>query len=130
VRLLLDTHALIWWLGARRQIPKPLQAFLLDPGNDVLVSAATAWEIAIKRRIGKLEFDADFLGDFDRQVIALGFAPLAVTAAHMVAGAGIDAPHKDPFDRIIAGQALVENLVVVTADTAIAGLGAAVVWKK
>lgn len=129
MRLLLDTHALIWWVGARKRIPKPLQALLLDPGNDVLVSAATAWEIAIKSRIGKLEFDAGFLADFDRQVVALGFAPLAVTAAHMVRGAGINAPHKDPFDRLIASQALVENLVVVTADKAIAGLGAAVVWR-
>lgn len=130
MRLLLDTHALIWWLGARKRIPKPLQVLLLDPGHDVLVSATTAWEIAIKRRIGKLEFDAGFLGDFDRQVIALGFAPLAVTAAHMVAGAGIDAPNKAPFDRILAGQALAENLVVVTADQALAGLGAAVVWER
>lgn len=129
MKLLLDTHALIWWLGARKRIPKPMQALLLDPGNEVLVSAATAWEIAIKRRIGKLDFDPGFLSDFDPHVVALGFAPLSVTAAHMVRGAGIEAPHKDPFDRIIAGQALVENLVVVTADKAVAGLGAAVVWR-
>lgn len=129
MRVLLDTHALIWWLGARKRIPKPVQSLLLDPGNDVLVSAATAWEIALKRRIGKLDFDAGFLADFDANVIALGFAPLAVTAAHMVRGAGIEAQHKDPFDRIIAGQALAENLVVVTADKAVAALGAAVVWR-
>ncbi len=129
MRLLLDTHALIWWLGARKRVPRPLQALLLDPGNDVLVSAATAWEIAIKRRIGKLDFDAGFLANFDTHVITLGFAPLTVTAAHMVRGAGIEAPHKDPFDRILAGQALVENLVIVTADEALACLGAAVVWR-
>ncbi len=128
MKLLLDTHVLIWWLGARDRIPIQMQTALLDTANDVFVSTSCAWEISVKRRIGKLAFNAEFLANFDARVAGLGFTPLAVTAAHMVTGAEIESAHKDPFDRMLAGQARVEGLTVVTADPAFAGFRVAVMW--
>ena len=128
MRLLLDTHALIWWVGARAMVPVSVQDALIDSANDIHVSAASAWEIATKQRIGKLQFDADFLVDFDVRVRALGFVPLPATANHMVTGAQLASLHKDPFDRILAGQAIVEQLVVVTADKAFGTFGVQVLW--
>ena len=94
----------------------------------MLVSAASAWEISVKQRIGKLAFDDSILGDFDTQIRSLAFEPLPMTATHAIAGARLPGSHKDPFDRMLAGQALAERLMVVTADPAIAGLGARVMW--
>lgn len=128
MKLLADTHVLIWWLAARDRIPPKVQDALLDPINTVFVSAATAWEIALKRRLGKLDFDADFLADFDAGINMLGFTPLAVIARHMVTGAEIVGAHKDPFDRILAGQALVDGLTLITADPAFEALAVKVAW--
>lgn len=130
MNLLLDTHVLIWWLTDPSRVPEAVRDELLDPVNEVGVSAATAWEIALKRRLGKLDFDGDFLAAFDERVRDLGFAPRAVTSAHMIRGAEIDAAHKDPFDRMLAGQALVDGLNIVTADRSFANLGVEVLWNS
>lgn len=128
MRLLLDTHIFIWAVAKRRRLPKRVVEAIVDPDSSVIISAVSAWEIALKRRLGKLDFDGDFLASFDDGVRGLGFEPLGVTAAHMVRGAQLDSAHKDPFDRMLAGQALVENLKVVTADPAFAKMGVEVVW--
>ncbi len=128
MRLLIDTHVLIWWTGAAHLLPQTVRDALLDSTNEIIVSAATAWEIALKQRLGKLSFSPNFLVDFDANVLALSFRPMPVTAAHMVAGAEITAPHKDPFDRMLAGQARVEQLAVVTADQQFQSLGVQVFW--
>jgi PIN domain nuclease of toxin-antitoxin system len=128
VRLLIDTHVLIWWLRDPWRIPGHVQDAIVQAASDVFVSAASAWEISVKLRIGKLAFDAAFLDEFDAQVRSLAFEPLPMTAAHAIAGARLPGNHKDPFDRMIAGQAEVERLTIVTADTAFAGLGARVMW--
>lgn len=93
------------------------------------MSAATAWEIAVKCHIGKLNFDSAFLTAFDERARELGFAPLPVEATHAVRGATIDAPHKDPFDRMLAGQALVEGITMVSADPAFRLLGVEPRWR-
>jgi PIN domain nuclease of toxin-antitoxin system len=128
VRLLIDTHVLIWWTGAAHLLSKNARDSVLDRNNEIIVSAATAWEIALKQRLGKLSFSPGFLADFDANVLALSFQPMPVTAPHMVAGAEIVAAHKDPFDRILAGQALVEQMAVVTADAKFQALGVQVIW--
>lgn len=128
MKLLLDTHVLIWWLRDPWRIPDHVQDAIAQSASDVFVSAASAWEISVKLRIGKLAFDEAILGDFDHQVRLLAFEPLPMAAAHAVAGAKLPGTHKDPFDRMLAGQAAVERLTVVTADPAIAGLGARVMW--
>lgn len=128
MKLLIDTHVLIWWLVDPWRIPESVQDTMVVSATEVLVSAASAWEIAIKSRLGKLSFDDEFLDDFDRRVRELAFEPLAISAAHAIAGARLPGGHKDPFDRMIAGQALSEDLTVVTADPALRTLGARVLW--
>ncbi len=128
MRLLIDTHVLIWTVGAPNRIPQRVREALIDADNSVFASAATAWEIALKRRLGKLEFDKEFLARFDNRIEEMGFEPMSVSAAHMVRGAEIDSEHKDPFDRMLAGQALVEEMTVVTVDRAFRDLGVPVFW--
>lgn len=93
-----------------------------------MVSAVSAWEIALKHRLGKLEFDTTFLSDFDARIGHFGFEPLALTSPHMVRGAQLESPHKDPFDRMLAGQALIENLTLVTKDAEFKSFGVSTIW--
>lgn len=125
---LLDTHTLIWWTSDLRRVPTPLQNVLMHPDTTVFVSAVSAMEIATKRRLGKLMFDADFMADFAKGVATLGFEPLAITVAHGALAGVIDSPHRDPFDRLLAAQARIENATLVTADPAFSGLGVKVAW--
>ena len=128
MRLLIDTHILIWWTSNLSQLPTTVQDSLADGSNEIFVSAVSAWEIALKVRLGKLHFDANFLADFDANVRGLSFHPIDVNSAQMIAGAQIQSPHKDPFDRMLAGQALVEQMAIVTADPAFRSLGVQIVW--
>lgn len=129
MRLLLDTHVLIWFLAKPEKLPPSVVQAIVASDNQVFVSVITAWEIAVKRRLGKLEFDADFLAAFDERVAGLGYEPMSLTAAHVVRGIELDSPHKDPFDRLLAGQALVEGLTMVTADAAMRSIGVPLMWR-
>jgi len=111
MRLLLDTHALLWWL-ADEGLTTPAQNAIADPGNLVLVSAATAWEISIKKALGKLAAP----DDLERQVQAGGFSPLPISIAHGVAAGQLPRHHEDPFDRMLIAQALADGLTIVTRD--------------
>ena len=128
MRLLLDTHALIWWLNDSPKLSQGARAAMTASDNDVLVSAATAWEMATKVRRGKLpeavHVVADFVGLLDRE----GFEPLPITLRHALTAGQLGGEHNDPFDRMIAAQTMIEGLQVVTIDQAIAALGAGVVW--
>lgn len=128
MKLLIDTHVLIWWTADFARIPADIRTMLADTANDVFVSAVTGWEIALKVCKGNLEFDQAFLADFDQGVMGLSFKPLVVNAAQAVAGAQLSSAHKDPFDRMLAGQALVEQMTIVTADPAFASFGVRIVW--
>ena len=128
MRVLLDTHVLIWMFETPAKIKKPTEDLIKDRANVVFVSAVSAWEIALKVRLGKLQFDANFLANFDVNVRGLSFVPIPIVSAQMIAGAGIPGSHNDPFDRLLAGQALVEQLSVVTADPAFKNLGVPIVW--
>lgn len=128
MKLLMDTHVLLWLLREPQRLSATVAAAIKDPGNAVLVSAASAWEIAIKVRAGKLDFDEDFLSDFAAKVAAMGFDPIVITAAHAIGAGRLSSPHKDPFDRMLAAQALAEQAVMATADPAFAFLGPQVIW--
>lgn len=128
MRLLLDTHVLIWLHNEPNKLSRQAETALGDSKNEVLVGAATAWEIAIKARSGRLVFDKTFIDDFDDRLRAIGFEPLVITASHAVAAARLPGRHKDPFDRMIAGQAAVEAATVITADPLIAQFGVPVLW--
>jgi PIN domain nuclease of toxin-antitoxin system len=115
VRLLVDTHAFLWWRSGAR-LAKAARAAMQDPGNDVFVSAAVAWEIVIKRTLGKLRFD----GAVREAIEDEGFLGLPITAAHVDELARLPGHHRDPFDRVLVAQARTESLTLVTRDPALA----------
>lgn len=119
LRLLLDTHALIWWWGSDRKLPQNIVNQLLSPANEVLVSAASAWEIATKRRLGKLPElgdSFDFLAFADEQDLGL----LEISVRHAERGGTYEAAHGDPFDRLLAAQSELERIPLLTRDPAFA----------
>lgn len=128
MKLLLDTHALIWLLTKPDRIPRHIADAIKASDSQVFVSAATAWEIAIKERLGKLTFDRDFLDDFDGRLRELAMEPLTITTLHAITAAALPSAHKDPYDRLLAAQAALEGMVVVTVDRAFAELGVQVMW--
>ena len=117
MRLLLDTHLLIWAVTWPDRLPPGLRDALLSPRNTVLVSAASAWEIAIKRALGRLAFP---LERFDTVLEAAGFTGLPITAAGAVEAGGLPRHHADPFDRMLVAQARVEDLVLASDDPLVA----------
>lgn len=125
---LLDTHALIWWVEGDSRISDKLRRRLGDADEDVFVSAASAWEIATKARIGKLAAPQGLLRDFVLAIESLGFLPLSVSVRHGTDAGLMRSAHRDPFDRILATQARLEGLDLVSCDPAFAALGVKAVW--
>jgi PIN domain nuclease of toxin-antitoxin system len=120
VRLLLDTHALLWWLADNRKLGRRTRAAIADPRATVWVSAASAWEIAIKVALGRLELGEPPEICLPREIERNHFTSLPVTVEHALAAAGLPPHHTDPFDRMLIAQAQLENLTLVTADEAFA----------
>ncbi len=121
MRLLLDTHVLIWWLEGGDRLTPDLIERLEARDTSTAVSAATVWEIEIKRARGKLDAPDDLLD----QVTASGFAQLPISAAHAVAAGRLPRHHDDPFDRMLIAQALAEQRTIVTRDRRFAQYGVA-----
>jgi PIN domain nuclease of toxin-antitoxin system len=115
VRLLLDTHVFIWMTVEPVRVRDDARRALAATANTVFVSAASIWEIAIKRALGRLEFP---LEDLDMIFARTGFDPLPITAAHGVAAGSLPRHHADPFDRMLVAQARLEDLVLVSEDRA------------
>lgn len=120
MRLLLDTHALLWWLNDDRKLGNHARGLIGDPENDVLVSAVSLWEITVKLRIGKLNADLD-------EILAIlpeqGFDRLDITDAHLVALAALPLHHRDPFDHLLMAQAVAEGAHFVSQDQHVALYG-------
>ncbi len=112
MKLLLDTHILLWWLAGDDALPHPAGEAIADGDTAVIVSAASAWEISIKRAAGKLDAPDDLLD----ACAANGFDTLAITAAHALAAGALPLHHNDPFDRMLIAQARSDDLTVVTVD--------------
>lgn len=113
MNLLLDTHVLLWALDDDPALSTAARAAIIDGSNLVFVSAATAWEIAIKRALGKLRVPA---GDYMEELRRHRFTPLDITSEHALAVETLPPYHADPFDRMLVAQALVEKLTLVTGD--------------
>lgn len=124
MRLLLDTHALLWWLADDPSLSQPAREAIADGANVVAVSAATAWEVSIKRTLGTLEVP----DDLETQVDANDFLTLPITFAHGLAAGSLPRHHDDPFDRMIVTQAQAGSFTVVTHDTHLAHYGVGVLW--
>ena len=116
MRLLLDTHVFLWAVAGSSSL-KPATRRLIESADQVYVSAASIWEVAIKSRLGKIDADPEALVD---AIAGSGFIELPVTAAHAAGVAALPPLHNDPFDRILLAQALAEPLRLLTADTALA----------
>ena len=112
MNLLLDTHVLLWWLAGQRIAPEA-QARIADPATLVAVSAATAWEIAIKLALGKLRMKGSIAGHIEDA----GFEPLAIKFEHAERAGRLPDHHRDPFDRMLIAQAQTEGLAIVTRDS-------------
>lgn len=112
MKLLLDTNVLLWWMEGSPRLTSEVRDAIADPRNLAYVSAVTAWEIVIKRAIGKLEIPENW----SEIVVAESFRRLAVTWEHSLHVASLPDLHRDPFDRLLIAQAHVEGLVLVTGD--------------
>ncbi|HUG52719.1 MAG TPA: type II toxin-antitoxin system VapC family toxin [Vicinamibacteria bacterium] len=122
MRLLLDTHAFLWWVMDDRRLGVKARTAIADPSSVVHVSAASCWEMAIKAALGRLT-----LGDTDleAEIPANGFVGLPITAGHAFRAGALPRHHADPFDRMLVAQALAEELVLVTHDPLLGRYGAA-----
>lgn len=115
MKLLLDTHLLLWAAGQPEKLSSAAVALIEAPENQLLFSAASLWEIAIKAGLGREDFVVE-PGLLRRGLLDNGYEELSVSSAHAVALTGLPAIHRDPFDRILVAQALVEGMVLVTSD--------------
>lgn len=128
MRLLLDTHALIWWLAGDDALGRRAREAVADGGNDVLVSAASAMEISTKHRLGKLARAALLAENFAAILSDQGFVEHPITIRHAQLAGGMAIPHKDPFDRLLIAQALADDLVLVSNEAVFDGFGVRRVW--
>jgi len=128
VRLLVDTHALIWWLAGSPSLSKIAARAIDDDESTVFVSAASAWEIATKHRIGKLPSVERLVGRMEETLLEKGLNLLPVTVTHGDRAGMLEGPHKDPFDRMLIAQALLEDLVLVSRETLFDRYGVRRLW--
>lgn len=128
LRLLLDTHALIWWLAGDEALSRHARDAIADHANSVAVSAASAMEVATKFRIGKLAGAALLARDFEGIVAAQGFDELAISVHHARLAGEMKIAHKDPFDRLLIAQAQAEDMVLVSNEALFDGFSVQRLW--
>jgi PIN domain nuclease of toxin-antitoxin system len=119
VRLLPDTHILLWTVAESRRLSAAARALIGEPDNELTFSSVSLWEVAIKTGRGRDDFRID-VGSLRRGLFNNGYAELAVTGAHAAALATLPPIHKDPFDRMLVAQAIVEGFTLLTSDPAVA----------
>src|SRR5271165_4734245 len=128
MHVLLDTHALLWWLSDDPALPQSVRKVIAETKNVAYVSAASAWEIATKVRLGKLPTAVDLISDFAGVLERERFQMLAVSVEHAVRAGLLPGPHKDPFDRMLIAQAQAENLPLITNERAFEAYGVRRLW--
>ena len=128
MKLLLDTHTLLWWAFDSAELSPRIRALIADRSNTIFVSSASAWEISTKHRLGRLP-EADVLvQDMTAWFVRAGLTELPITVAHAQRAGSLPQPHRDPFDRMLAAQALLEDLPIAGVDEALKAFGVALVW--
>lgn len=128
MRLLLDTHALLWWLAGNQRLAVTARRAIDDRSNDVLVSAASAWEIATKYRLGKLPEAAEVAPNPAGAIVDQGFEGLPITVEDAARAGQLPGHHPDPFDRMLIAQALARNLVLISNETIFDRYGVRRLW--
>ncbi|MGH7821237.1 MAG: type II toxin-antitoxin system VapC family toxin [Candidatus Binatia bacterium] len=126
MKLLLDTHALVWALADPAKLPARIRDDVREPANEVFVSPANIWEIAIKHALGKIDAEAEAIATAAAES---GFKELPVRIPHTVRIASLPAIHRDPFDRLLIAQALVEELTLATRDRVFRSYGVTTRWR-
>lgn len=124
--LLLDTHVFLWWDSGDAQLGTAARKAIADPSNGIFVSAASVWEIAIKRQIGRLFYT----GSPTAAIVQNGFVPLPILPDHAERVETLPQLHRDPFDRMLVAQALSTSMTFVTADNAIVGYPVPTLWAR
>jgi PIN domain nuclease of toxin-antitoxin system len=122
LKILLDTHILLWWLDANPVLPQEAIGLIRDPENTIFVSAVSLWEIWLKQSLGKLRLPADF----QRRLAGESFESLPLTAVQTARIGQLPWVHRDPFDRMLVAQAQADNLMLLTVDEMLTGYGASV----
>ena len=120
MRVLLDTHILLWWLMDDRRLPKDAEQIIKDPDNAIFVSAASIWEVAIKAALGQIEADPLAI---QSAIEPSGFTELPITGKHAAQVAKLPSHHRDPFDRMLVAQSLAEPMRLLTGDAMLAKYG-------
>jgi PIN domain nuclease of toxin-antitoxin system len=128
VRLLLDTHAFLWWLAGDDTLSTAAKSAIADEGNGIFISAVSAWEIATKHRIGRLAGVAAIVADLDSVIVDQGFIGLPIGLRHGQVAGALPGPCRDPFDRMLIAQAMLENLVLVSIEQPFDAYGVGRLW--
>ncbi len=124
MKLLLDTHTALWWLADDERLTDTVARQITDAANQVLLSAVVAWEVSIKRSLGKLAAPADYL----RLLLGAGAQPLPVSLEHAAAVERLPWHHRDPFDRLLIAQAMLEGAAIASRDERLRPYGVELVW--
>ena len=129
LKLLLDTHALLWWWVDDPQLSATARRVIQSADHEVWVSAASAWEVATKQRLGKLPgLPADLCANWSMLLQADGFLSLDITTDHALRAGQLNGEHRDPFDRMLVAQAQAEDATLVSSDAALKSLGGEMIW--
>lgn len=128
MRLLLDTHAFLWAIAEEERLSQRVRALLEDLDNDILVSLASIWEIAIKAGLGHLDVPDDLEGFIAKHLSRAGIGVLPIELRHVVGVRDLPAHHRDPFDRLLIVQSRIERIPIVSVDTALGAYGVDIVW--
>ena len=128
MRALLDTHALLWWFSDDPALTRTARKAIAETRNTLIVSAASAWEIATKFRLGKLATAADLVSNFAVYLENEGFQLMAISAEHGVRAGLLPGPHKDPFDRMLIAQSQAENLPIISNEAIFEAYGIRRLW--
>ncbi len=120
MKLLLDTHILLWWVSKDRHLPTKAWRLIENSRNDIIVSSASIWEVAVKRALGKLGVD---LLEMEEAIVQYGFEQLSVTTRHAIEVASLPTYHNDPFDRMLVAQCIVETAYLLTHDATLSKYG-------
>ena len=127
-RLLLDTHAFLWWLAGDERLSLGARGAIGEELDPIFVSAASVWEIATKHRLGKLPGASAIVGDLAGVIESQGFVGLPITIRHGQAAGALPGPHRDPFDRMLIAQAMLDDLVLVSNEQAFGAYGVRRLW--
>ena len=128
MQLLLDTHALLWWFSGDEALSAEARNAIADGSNSIYVSAASVWEIATKNRLGKLSIGNKLMADLDGSIASQGFTGFSISVRHGQRAGALPGPHRDPFDRMLIAQAMIEDFVLVSNERSFDAYGVKRLW--